>query len=454
MCQIRKTIKENQLLTTGDKVVVGFSGGPDSLTLLHALNAIKDEWPISLVAVHINHMLRGEFADADEQFCQSFCAQNHIPCYTFKVDVSSLSQINNISFEEAGRIVRYEKFEEVRHIEQATKIAVAQNKNDVTETFLMNLLRGSGIDGLASIEYMRDQQIIRPLLDVDRQSIESYCLENGLEPRRDHTNDENDYLRNRIRNELIPHLSTHYNPSFQDAIQRTVQIMKEEKAFWSDYQKELFQTYCRQTQVGIQLDYDKMKTKSKAEQRQLIRHCIEILRGDLKNISFDIIEQIMLLNRSGAYCQLDSRHRVIRTYGALIFQEYPSTDSSNACTMMGDPCDERIYTKVIPIEERNRYQYSATCVAIDADCILGNLEVRYRRQGDAFVPLGMKGNKKIKAFFIDEKIPNVERDKIPLVCDEEKIIWVKDMRISEQCKITEKTKNIMIISFRELVESR
>ena len=225
---------------------MGLSGGPDSLALMHALIHQKRNLMIDVVAVHINHMFRGLDANNDEAFVVNFCRSHEVPCYTFRIDVEALALQLGISFEEAGRKVRYEKFQEVLTITESHKIAVAQNKNDLIETFFINLFRGAGIEGLSSIEYMRNKTIIRPLLDVDRNTIERYCEANHLNPRIDITNATNNYVRNRIRNEMIPYVEKHFNPSIGDAVYKTISVMKDEKDFWKKHTEEIGRASCRE----------------------------------------------------------------------------------------------------------------------------------------------------------------------------------------------------------------
>lgn len=440
------TIKRNDLLVKGDKVVVGLSGGPDSLAMMHALIRQQEILGISLTAVHINHRFRGLLADADEAFVISFCNEYHIPCYSFSEDVTALSKDLGVSFEEAGRIIRYQKFEQVKIETGSHKIAIAQNRNDVVETFFINLFRGSGVDGLASIEYKRDGYYIRPLLDVDRQSIEAYCIQQNLEPRRDHTNDENDYVRNKIRNEFLPYIRNEFNESIDDAVQRTVAIMKGEKTFWSIHVEKLFEEMCRIKSGEIYLQYDMFRALQDAEKYQLIRLCVKKLKGNMTNVSYETIIRISTLSRTGTVCEIDKDLIATKSYEDIIFSSRAGTEKVDNYQL------PMLNTKIIDASERNRYELSQSCIAVDADQIKGALYVRTRKDGDRFIPLGMKGHKKLKAFFIDEKIPSSKRNSVLLVCDDEKIIWVQDLRMSETCKITENTKNIMIMSFQELVE--
>lgn len=240
-----ETIETHKLLNDGDHIIIGLSGGADSLAMTHGLIKLREKLNVMLTAVHINHMLRGAAAEADAEFVRNFCAQEGIACYVFNEDVQVLAKQQGISFEEMGRIVRYEKFESVRATLGANKIAVAQNRNDVVETFFINLFRGAGIDGLSSIEYIRDDRFIRPLLNLNRIDIEAYCKCNHLEPRQDHTNLENDYVRNRIRNELLPYLRSSFNPNIDEALMKTIRIMKDEKLFWSIHEKNCLKKVVR-----------------------------------------------------------------------------------------------------------------------------------------------------------------------------------------------------------------
>jgi tRNA(Ile)-lysidine synthase len=438
-----KTIKENGLIAIGDRIIIGLSGGPDSLAMTHALLKLKVPYGLELYTVHVNHMFRGEHADADEVFVRAYCKENDLPCFVFNVDVMSKAKELGISFEEAGRNVRYEKFEEVLKQVAANKIAIAQNKNDTIETFFINLFRGSGVDGLASIDYMRDDRIIRPILDVSRAEIELYCVHNKLEPMRDHTNDENDYMRNKIRNEFLPHIRETFNPSIDETIGKTIQIMKSEKVFWMAHRVRLFDAVCKWVEGDIHIEQIAFERLLESEKHQLLRYCILQMRGTLKNVSYDTVSRMTDLGRTGAICEIDKEFSIVKQYGALVLYE----NNRKRAVRTFD-----LFAKSISRDEMEKYKFNKTCVAIDKDTVVGALHVRTRKDGDRFVPQGMNGHKKLKDFYIDEKVPKNERDNIHLVCDDEKIIWIENMRLDDRCKITETTNNIMILSFQELVE--
>ena len=437
------TVKENGLIAFGDRIIIGLSGGPDSLAMTHALLKLKEPYGLELYAVHVNHMFRGEQADDDEAFVIAYCKENDLPCYTFRVDVMSKAKKMGLSFEETGREVRYEKFEEVLKQVAANKIAVAQNKNDVIETFFINLFRGSGIDGLASIDYMRDNRLIRPILEVSRDEVERYCAQNNLKPRHDHTNDENDYMRNKIRNTFLPHVREAFNPSIDETIGKTIRIMKSEKAFWQAHQKRLFEATCKWVGDEIHIDHAAFDKLLEAEKHQLLRYCIMKMRGNLKDVSYETISRMCALNRTGAICEIDKEFSMVKQYDALILY---------ANNRIKEAHIHDLITMPVTRQDLVKYKLDQTCVAVDLEAIVGTINVRTRIDGDRFVPLGMNGHKKIKDFFIDEKVPKNERDRIRIVCDDEKIIWIENMRLDDRCKITETTNNIMILSFQELVE--
>ncbi|MDW7661921.1 MAG: tRNA lysidine(34) synthetase TilS [Bacillota bacterium] len=440
------TIEKHNMFVKGDKVIVGLSGGPDSLALTHALFHISDSVGFELVPVHVNHLLRGEFADADEQFVMDFCSNLGLECHTFRVNVSEYASELGISFEEAGRRVRYEKFEEVRAKVGGTKIAIGQNRNDLVETFFINLFRGSGIDGLSSIEYVRDSVFVRPLLEVDRTQIEDYCDQNNLVARRDHTNDENDYVRNKIRNVLIPYIKDNFNPSINDTVFKTTEMMKDERMFWNSHVEKLFDEMCVSEKGKVLIRGSSFVDLTVSEQRQLMRYCIRKVRKHLVDISLDQLNQILKLTRTNTSIRLDEQYVVSYEYGNYVVSKIePLTKNVKA---------PEIYSFDLDLESYSKFDTNEWVVALDADHVKGKLTIRTRKSGDRFIPLGMKGHKKIKDFFIDEKVPVAKRDAIWLICDDEKIVWIHGMRIHDHCKITKDTKNIMIISLQDIVEKR
>ena len=228
--QVYNCIKKYNLINNGDIVLIGVSGGPDSICLLHVINIIKEKLGIKIYVAHINHMIREE-ADIETKYVQEFCMNLGIECFVKKIDVQEYAKTNKIGTEEAGRNIRYNFFDEISEKVKANKIATAHNSNDKAETVLLNILRGSGISGLKGIEPIRDDKYIRPLIETCREDIEEYCNINNLEPKIDKTNLESIYKRNKIRNDLIPYIQKEFNPNIIKTINRLSEVTTEENEY-------------------------------------------------------------------------------------------------------------------------------------------------------------------------------------------------------------------------------
>ena len=228
--KVLATIKKYDMIQNDDKIVIGVSGGPDSMTLLNILNNIKEKWNIKLYVAHINHMMRKE-ADEETEYVKEFCAKIKVDFFAKRIKVEEEAKRLKIGTEEAGRNIRYAFFEEIAKKVGANKIATAHNSNDNAETVLMNLLRGTSVSGLKGIEKVRDGKFIRPIIECNRNEIEAYCRENNLDPKYDKTNYENVYTRNKIRNLLIPYLQKEFNPNIIEGLNRLSSLASEEEQF-------------------------------------------------------------------------------------------------------------------------------------------------------------------------------------------------------------------------------
>lgn len=228
--QVEETIKKFNMLEKGDKIVVGVSGGPDSMTLLNILISLKEKYSLTLSVAHVNHMIR-ENAKIDEEYVKEFCKENNIECFVKRSDVVEKSQKEKKGLEEAGREVRYNFFDEVLKSTNSNKIAIAHNLNDNAETIIMNALRGTGLSGLKGIEPKREK-FIRPLIETKREEIEEYCKQNNINPRHDESNDDNTYTRNKTRNIVIPYIKKEYNPNIINTLKRLSEIVRENEEFF------------------------------------------------------------------------------------------------------------------------------------------------------------------------------------------------------------------------------
>ena len=291
---VLKTIQKYNLISPKDKIVLGVSGGPDSLFMLDILNKLKKELDIELVVAHINHKIRIE-ADEEEEFVKRFCEKIGVEFYSKRIEVEKYANNNKIGLEEAGRKVRYEFFEEVCNKTGANKIAVAHNKNDKVETMIMHMLRGSGISGLQGIQ-PKANKIIRPIIEIERKDIEKYCEEQNLEPRIDKSNQDNTYTRNKIRNIVIPYINQEFNPNFIETMTRLSELITEENAFLNkltetEYKKILIQKIDNQ----ISLDLKKFNELDTIIKKRIILYTVSNLRGGSQGIEKVHIEDIVKL---------------------------------------------------------------------------------------------------------------------------------------------------------------
>ena len=238
--KVKETIKKYNLINSGDRIVLGVSGGPDSIAMLDILRQLRDEIKFEIYVVHINHNIRGKDADEDEEYVKKYCENYNIKCFSKKIDVPTIAQNEKIGTEEAGRKVRYEYFDEILKKTNSNKIGIAHNKNDKVETIIMHLLRGSGVSGLRGIEPIRENKFIKPLIECDRQEIEKYCKENNLQPRIDKTNFENEYTRNKIRNIVIPYIKEQFNPNIIETITRLSEVISNEDNFIEKIAQETY----------------------------------------------------------------------------------------------------------------------------------------------------------------------------------------------------------------------
>ena len=295
--KVIETIRKYNLIEDGDKIVLGVSGGPDSISMLNILKEIKDAQIIKfeIYVAHINHMIRKEAID-DEKYVEDYCNRNNIKCYIKRIDVVKIANDKKMGTEEAGRNARYDFFEEILKDTDSNKIAIAHNKNDKIETIIMHLLRGSGLSGLKGIEPIRDNKFIRPLIECERSEIEQYCEENKLNPRIDKTNFENEYTRNKIRNIVIPYIKQEFNPNILQTLSRLSEVVTEEVEYVDKQtQKTYQQILIEKTDKQISLNLKKFNEQEKIIKSQLILLATKQLMGSTQGIEKIHIEDIIKL---------------------------------------------------------------------------------------------------------------------------------------------------------------
>lgn len=295
--KVLETIKKFNLIKDGDKIVLGVSGGPDSISMLNILNEIKHEQSIKfeIYVAHVNHLIRKEAID-DEKYVEDYCNKKDIEYYIKRIDVEQIANNKKIGTEEAGRNARYDFFEEILQKTGSNKIAIAHNKNDKIETIIMHLLRGSGLPGLKGIEPIRDNKYIRPLIECERQEIEQYCEENELNPRIDKTNFENEYTRNKIRNIVIPYIKQEFNPNILQTLSRLSDVATEESDYVDKQTQKIYQQILMErTNKQIVLNLKEFNKQEKVIKNRLILLATKQLMGSTQGIEKIHIEDIIKL---------------------------------------------------------------------------------------------------------------------------------------------------------------
>jgi len=292
--KVLKTITKYNLIESGDNIVCGVSGGPDSICMLDILINLKEKLGFKIYVAHINHMIRPEAID-EEKYVQDFCEKNNIECFVKRADVLEISKQNKIGTEEAGRNVRYEFFYEVLKKTNSNKIATAHNLNDKIETIIMNILRGSSISGLKGIESKREKNI-RPLIECERYEIEEYCQKHNLNPKYDKSNEENIYTRNKIRNSVIPYIKEEFNPNIINTINRLSKEAEETEYFLNCIvEKSYNDVLISKEDKQIQLDLKKFNILDLVIKKRVVLYTINSLFGNTCNIEKIHIEDIIKL---------------------------------------------------------------------------------------------------------------------------------------------------------------
>lgn len=297
--KVLNTINKYNLINDGDRVILGVSGGPDSIAMLNILNDIKNDKNLhmnfDIIVAHVNHMIREEAID-DQRFVENFCKKIGVSFYAKSIDVQKIANNKKIGTEEAGRNARYEFFDEILEKENANKIAIAHNKNDKIETIIMNMLRGSGIAGLKGIEPIKNNKYIRPLIECERFEIEEYCAKNGIEPRIDRTNFENVYTRNKVRNIVIPFIKQEFNPNIIQTMDRLSDLVKEEDEYLEKLVETKYNDYVEQEDKGqIIMNLKDFNKEEKVIKSRLLLYTISRLLGTTKGIEKIHIEDIIKL---------------------------------------------------------------------------------------------------------------------------------------------------------------
>ena len=448
----------------GRKMLVGVSGGADSVCLLHILDQLKGILGISLHVAHLNHMLRGVDSDSDAHYVAEISGTLGIPAIIEKRDVEVYRKEHRLSLEEAAREVRHVFFAEVAESIGACCIALGHTQDDQVETILMHLVRGTGLDGLRGmrpITHLRLQGdrvlvVVRPLLDVAKKETEDYCRTHDLEPRIDSTNYSYNYTRNRFRGELIPLLKS-YNKNIDAALMRTASAVAADLSFLEKEVSMVWDRVVTNQPNGLALNSEALLSLHPALQRHLLRRTLKDVLGDLGDIQSIHIEKMIeaLSKPAGKRLSLPrgtvfyiGYDTCMVTKGVFDTCPFPALEGEYRLNVPGDTVLSGWRVKTSVTQPGSKTEGFRAC--LDIDEAGSDLVVRARKAGDRFQPLGLGELKKLQDFMVDVKIPRSWRDCVPLVCSEGTILWVVGWRIADQVKVTDKTKRVLRLEFEKL----
>lgn len=447
--KVKKIIERYNMFSPGDRVLVGVSGGPDSVCLLHILNRCRKEMALSLHIVHINHGIRKRESKREEKFVSHLAGRMSLPITVKSLDVPSYARKKRLTIEEAARDMRYSVFEQLAGKLNAKKIALGHTASDQVETVLMHLLRGSGPQGLSGIPPVRklgSTAVVRPLIEVNREEILNYLKKNNLTFCLDSSNRKTEYFRNKVRLKLLPLLRKNYNENIDGALLRLSEILKEENAYWERVVERVLGKVVSWEAEKILIDFKKFLRYNVIVQRRVLYR----LFGGIVSLSqIEAIRSLAQKSSQGKRIYLGKRFSVRKEGGFLIFSSSPERRFKKFNYPLRVPGKNEIEglnltlnTRIVdfyPVSEKE-----TNTAYFDIDKInFKKLLLRNRREGDRFRPFGLRGTKKLSDFFIDRKIPRRLRDRVPLLVEGEDILWVVGIRRADKARITEDTKKIL-----------
>ena len=459
--KVGRFVEENKMIPEECMVIAGVSGGNDSMTMLHLLKQLQEKKHFGLCVVHVNHGIRGEEARRDQNAVEEICRKWDIPCSVCNYDVPGLSAKWRLGTEETGRIVRRQAFdaEQKKYREQYlfSRIALAHNKNDLAETMLHHLARGTGLRGLCSLKPVNGE-VIRPLLCLERKEIDDYIRECEIPSVLDSTNLEDEYTRNRIRRHILPVMEQEINKRTIEHMAETSRMLSEAEEFLTGEAEELIRSY--REEDGSYCLRDSFFQKKEILISYGIRAVLEKLSGQRRDLSQVHIRQI-----TGLYtCQVSKKIilpyglEAVRSYdGVVVRKKKQKNLSNNKCKTeeFPIPIEESVLETSFGRFDIRFFSYSGEKILekkytkwFDCDKINCGLSVRTRRKGDYLVIDRDGGHKKLTRCMIDDRIPKETRDQIPLIADGGEILWITGGRISERYKITSCTRNILEITYQ------
>jgi tRNA(Ile)-lysidine synthase len=431
--RVLATITRHGMFEPGQHVGVAVSGGADSVALLHVLLELAPTIDLRLAVLHLDHKLRGEESRADAAFVRELSAKLNLPFHLREIDVAERAAQSGDNLEQAARIARREFFGEFLGSSALRRVALGHTRSDQAETVLFRFLRGAGTAGLAGIRPVTAEGFVRPLIDMHRAAVEAYLRERGIPWREDSTNRSTDFVRNRIRHDLLPQLARDYNPSLHETLARTADWAQAEEAWWEREITQLAGRILARQPPVVLARVEDLRALPLAVARRLIRHAVELVKGDLRSIGFEHVETILALASSS-----EGSGRV----QAPSLDVYRSFDWLRLAPLGMDTRENRNFrlplevpgSVVIPGTENAIYleliqgaecSYNKEMGRLDWDRLSGALELRNWRPGDQYRPAGCDSTVKIKALFQESRVPLWERRTWPVITQGEEIVWAR-----------------------------
>lgn len=448
-------IKEFNMINPNESVVVGVSGGSDSMCLLGLLLELRESMNLKLHVVHIHHGIRGIEADEDMAFVENFCKERDIAFYGFKYEVVSLAREKGLSTEEMGRILRYDAFYKIAK-EHNGKIAVAHNMEDMAETVLFNLFRGSGIKGLVGIQPVRDN-IIRPIMCLSKEEIYAYLKEMGISYRVDKTNFEDEYTRNKIRLNVLPYIKENINNKATQHIFQTSRTIFEAEEYIEDAALKVYKDYSKENANQNEVFFNiHMFDKPHILVSYAIRQGISVLTNSLKDITNGHVESIISLSNvnAGNKVSLPYSLYAIKEYDGIKLSKKMDTKKIEAVEITGYGTWDIPWKRAKLLVEKDQFSQdifkeNLYTKWVDYDILEDNLSVRTRKSGDYIVVNDCGQRKKLNRFFVDNKVPQDIRDSIVLVASGSRILWIVGYRIGADVKVNDDSTHIIRLDYFE-----
>ena len=463
LATVAQTMIEHGMVAPGDNVLVGVSGGVDSVTLLWCLIKLAERFSLARIGVaHLNHGLRGQAADDDMAMVRRQAETYGTPFYGERADVTGFAEKHRLSLEDAARRLRYDFFYRTALAYGYDRIATAHNSDDNAEQVLMGLIRGSGLTGLSGIPPVREGRIIRPMINLPRSDIEAAAGRMLLAFTNDATNNDRNFLRNRVRHELIPFLRRVFNANISENLNRLADICRQEDTWLEQVVTEIF-TGIRLSENAdeVVLSVSSLIKQPRALQRRLIRKALAMVRGDLRRITFAQTEKIVACLDKTQQVRLDLPGGIVaaKSGDRLVFCPAPAwrkamtgplfaydlfIEDTGKKSLSIPEIGARIEFNIMSRGEAGDLTGSGPDVGFfDLERLTFPLIVRNVLPGDRFVPLGMKGHQKIKDFFIDHKVPRQRRLVCPVVVSGDRIIWLAGFRTADPVRVTPATRRML-----------